>query len=328
MVHISNPRTFRIVQLADELRKELGLPRAICADPEGLPFPEGQAFRVWLIDENACQPATADKYLKIVLPFLTYLWYRSPFVRYTAPADQIRNQIRDYLREKLSCGVRPHRHGNFIVTVPKVITQSSVRLYLVALRRFYECAILKGWYADINPLLWSHRLAWRDREFTPRIPPQSGMSLPERKPGRMPETYFCLATGDWKPQIIDDPLLPRRLMPGFTYQRDQLIVRILFESGARIGEVLGLTLGDWRCRGLRYRAVAMSKGSHRERVKEIWWSSETGQLLRQYVATDRTRCDPTGQGLDDLQDSAPLFVNDEGKVYEYTAFYYHWRKAC
>ncbi len=73
MGHISNPRTFRIVQLPDELRHKFGLSRVICADPEGLPFPEGQAFRAWLMDENACQPATADKYLKIVLPFLTYL---------------------------------------------------------------------------------------------------------------------------------------------------------------------------------------------------------------------------------------------------------------
>lgn len=328
MGHFSSPQVFRSVRLPDDLRQEFGLPRIICANPDGLPFPEGQAFRAWLIDENACQPSTADKYLKVLLPFLTYLWFRVPHLLYTASADQIRHHVRGYLRDKLGCGVRPHRNGNFIVTVSQSVTQASVRLYLVALRRFYDCAILNGWYPDVNPLLWQKRLGASELEFTPHMPPQSGMSLPERKRGRMPETYFCLVTGDWKPQIIDDPLLPKRLLVGFTYHRDQLIARILFQSGARVSEVLGLTLGDWRCRGLHDRAVAMSKGSGGARVKEIWWSAETAQLLRRYVETDRRRCDPTGQGLDSLPDSAPLFVTDQGKAYAYPAFYFHWHKAC
>jgi integrase len=328
MGHHSSPHSFRCLRLAEELQQGFGLPRIICADPEGLPFSEGQAFRAWLIDENACQPATADQYLKIILPFLTYLWFRSPSLRFTAPADQIRTQVRDYLRDKLGCGVRPHPHGNFLVTGAKSATLPSTRLYLVALRRFYECAILKGWYREANPLLWQERLLSAERPFTPRMPPESGLTVPERKRGRLPETYFCLVSGEWKPQIIEDPLLPRRVLAGFTYERDRLIVRILFESGARVSEVLGLTLGDWRACGLRTRALAMSKGSHGERVKEIWWSSETAHWLRHYVETDRQRCDPRGQRLDQLPDSAPLFVTEEGQPYAYAAFYYHWHRAC
>ncbi len=324
----NSPHAFRIVRLTDELQQELGLPRLICADPEGLPFPEGQTFRAWLVEENACQSATADKYLTILLPFLTYLWLRSPRVHFTAPADQIRQHVRDYLRDKLGCGVRPHPSGNFIVTVPKIVTQASVRFYLVALRRFYDCAILKGWYTDVNPLLWRKPLVATAREFTPHMPPASGLTLPEQKRGRMPETYFCLVTGEWQPQIIDDPLLPGRLLAGFTYRRDQLITRILFQSGARVSEVLGLTLRDWRSRGLRERALAMSKGSSGERVKEIWWSSETAQLLRRYVETERRQCDATGRGLDDLPDAAPLFLTHAGDAYRYAAFYFHWRRAC
>lgn len=324
----SSLHAFRIVRLSDELQQGFALPHLICADPEGLPFPEGQAFRTWLIEENACQSATADKYLTVLLPFLTFLWSRSPRMHFTASPDQIRPQVRDYLRDKLGCGVRPHPKGNFIVTVPKIVTQASVRFYLIALRRFYDCAILKGWYTDVNPLLWQKRLVASESEFTPHMPPQSGMSLPERKHRRIPDTYFCLVSGDWRPQIIEDPLLPGRLLAGFAYRRDQLITRILFQSGARVGEVLGLTLGDWRCRGFRDRAMAKSKGSAGERVKEIWWSTETAQLLRRYVETERRRCDATGRGLNDLPDSAPLFLTDAGKACSYAAFYYHWRRAC
>ncbi len=323
-----SPNAFRVVRLSNELQQEFGLPSLICADPEGLPFLEGQAFRTWLIEENACQRTTATKYLTILLPFLTFLWFRSPRPRFTDPANQIRPQIRDYLRDKLGCGVRPHPNGNLIVTVPKLVTQTSVRLYLVALRRFYECAIQKGWYRDVNPLQWRQHLIGTEREFAPHMPPASGMALPDPRSGRMPESYFCLVSGEWRPQIIEDPQLPTRLLAGFTYGRDELITRILFQSGARVGEVLSLTLGDWRCRGLRDRSLAKSKGSAGDRVKEIWWSTETAQRLRRYVETERRHCDATGRGLDDLPDSAPLFLATTGDAYQYAAFYFHWRRAC
>ncbi len=328
MRHPADLRTFRVVQLSDDHQKEFNLPRFICVEPDGQPFLEGQAFRTWLIEENLCQSTTADKYLKTLLPFLTFLWFSSPPLRYTAPFDQIRSRIRDYLKEKLGCAVRPHRQGNFVVTVPQPVTQQSVRLYLVTLKRFYEFVISKGWYTDANPLLWSKRLMPSEYEFIPSLPPESGLTLPDRKRGRMPETYFCFMAGDWKPHILDDATLPGRLIPGFDLQRDQLIARILFQSGARISEVLGLTMRDWRHHGLRDRALAINKGSLGERVKEIWWSSETAILLRQYVQNERRESDPLQRGLDELPDNARVFITDAGDAYTYFAFYYHWRNAC
>ena len=328
MRYPANLHTFRVVALSDEHQKEFKLPRFICAEPDGQPFLEGQVFRAWLIDENLCQSATADKYLKTLLPFLTFLWFSSPPLRYTAPFNQIRSRIRDYLKEKLGCAVRPHRQGNFVVTVPQPVTQQSVRLCLVVLKRFYEFAISKGWYTDANPLLWSKRLMPSERHFIPAMPPESGLTLPDRKRGRMPDTYFCFRAGEWEPRILDDATLPGRLIPGFNLQRDQLIARILFQSGARISEVLGLTMGDWRHHGLRDRALAINKGSLGERVKEIWWSSETAILLRRYVENERREFDPSSRGLDELPDNAPVFVTDAGTAYTYFAFYYHWRQAC
>ncbi len=319
---------FRIVHLSDELQKEFDLPEKICADPEGLPFPEGQAFHAWLIDDNACQRATANNYLKSVLQFLTYLWFGSPSILYTASAELIRNRIRDYLREKLGCAMRPHRNGNLLVLAPKIVTKTSVRLYLIALKRFYTCAILNGWYTDVNPLVWTQRLAMQASEFTPTMPPHSGMTLPTEKRGRVPETYFCVSAGDWKPHIIDDPEIPKHLVVALIHHRDQLITRILFESGARVGEVLGLTVGDWRSRDLRDRALTSNKGSRGERVKEIWWSSGTSRRLHRYVNEERRQYDPLRRGVDELPDPAPLFVTNEGDPYNYPAFYYHWRKAC
>ncbi len=321
-------RRFRIVRLSDEFQREFALPALICADPDGLPFPEGQAFYHWLVDDNACEPVTAHNYLQAVVPFLTFLWFGCPSLRYTAPAEQLRHSVRDYLKGELGCAVRPHRNGNFQVRVSRTMTGPSVRLFLTALRQFYTCAILKGWYTDPNPLVWAAQLAPSVGLFLPQMPPSSGMTLPEDRKGRMPETYFCVISGDWQPHILDDPNLPKRLLTAFAQRRDQLIARILFESGARVSEVLGLTLGDWRRRGLRERALAVNKGSRGARVKEIWWSSTTAQSLRNYVNEDRRHSDSRRRRLEDLPDSVGLFLTQAGKPYTYAAFYWNWQMAC
>ena len=319
---------FRIVKLSAALQKEFDLPQLVCADPEGLPFPEGNAFYRWVIDENACEPATAYNYLSAVFPFFTFLWEGSPSLRYHAPSEHIRQRIRDYLKERLGCVVRAHAHGNLIVKQSKPISATSARLFLTALRRFYFCAKLKGWYTDINPLEWASRLTGAESNFRPRMPPRSGSTLPGKQTGRVPDTYFCVVADDWQPHIIDDPNLRQLLLPAFKQTRDRVIARILFDSGARISEVLGLTMSDWRSLGQRERALAMNKGSHGARVKEIWWSADTAQLLRDYINAERHRCDPRGYGLEDLPDVAPLFVTDEGDPYTYKAFYANWQGAC
>lgn len=319
---------FRVVRLSDELQKEFDLPELICADPDGLPFPEGTAFYRWVIDDNACEPTTAYNYLSAVLPFFTFLWNSSPPLRYCANAEQIRTRVRDYLKDRLGCIVRLHRNGNFTVTRSKTITGTSARLFLTALKRFYQCAILKGWYTDSNPMVWTTRLIVPEPDFIPRMPPRSGLTQPDSKKGRVPDTYFCIVSEDWEPRIIDDPHLRQLLAPAFTQPRDQIIARILFDSGARISEVLGLIMTDWRSLGQRERALAMNKGSRGERVKEIWWSADTTQLLRDYINTEGRHYDPQGRGSEELPDSAALFVTDEGKPYTYKAFYANWQRTC
>lgn len=327
MSKITTLNRFRIVKLPEALQKEFDLCQPLCADPEGMPFLEGQTFYAWVTGENACEPATAYNYLNAVLSCLTFLWEGSPSLRYTAPAEQIRQRMRVYLKDKLGCVVRPHRAGNFTVRVTKTITAPSARLCLTALRRFYYCATLKGWYGDPNPLEWTTRLA-SEREFKPQMPPRSGMTLPADRKGRVPDTYFCVVSGEWHPRILDDPQLRQRLLPAFTHTRDRVIARILFDSGARVGEVVGLTLGDWQRCGQRERALTTNKGSHGERVKEIWWSADTAQLLRNYLNQERRHCDRAGRRLEALRASAPLFLTEQGTPYTYAAFYANWQKAC
>ena len=101
-----------------------------------------------------------------------------------------------------------------------------------------------------------------------------------------------------------------------------------YESGARIGEILQLTVGDWRRRGARQEALACSKGSRGRRIKAIRFSSTTAKILLQYLNTDRASLDRAQRRLDELDNDDPLFLSRRRKPYSYEAFKPHWYKLC
>jgi integrase len=110
--------------------------------------------------------------------------------------------------------------------------------------------------------------------------------------------------------------------------RDQIVVRMAYESGARIREVLCLTVGDWRARGCSQEATTFNKGSRGRRVKVIRFSSETARMVRAYVNTERWRWDRQQRRLEQLEDDDPLFVSQRCKPYDYEAFKPHWYTLC
>ncbi len=197
-------------------------------------------------------------------------------------------------------------------------------VHLVALKRFYNYLLWADKYSEPNPLRWEKWLAIQ----AVKIGLQARSSA-HKPTGRTPETYFCVVASEWKPKIIDDPALPQQLIRGMVHQRDQIIVRMLFESGARISEILSLTVDDWRhLLGRRHGAMATNKGSWGQRVKEVWWSSETSQQLRLYLNGDRHHHDPFNRNLSELSETDPLFITETGRPYRYPAFYYHWHQVC
>jgi integrase len=164
----------------------------------------------------------------------------------------------------------------------------------------------------------------------PRMPQESGVEAPRHR--RPSENYFRLAGEDWVPEPIDDPGLPAELLAGAKQAglslRDQIVVRIAFESGARISEVLGLTVGDWRARNCNQEATAFSKGSRGRRVKFLRFSPETAKLLHRYVSGERKGLDPGKRSLEHLADTDPLFLSARRQPYGYKAFIPHWEALC
>ncbi len=136
---------------------------------------------------------------------------------------------------------------------------STVRVFLSALKRFYSSALFADEYTYVHPLTnpvvhLLEAVAQEDadvRRSRPKMPSESGIEEPESK--RSSDNYFRLVDDKWIPEPIDDPSLHLRLITGFgqahVSRRDQIIIRMAFESGARISELLTLTLGDWRKAG-------------------------------------------------------------------------------
>ncbi|MBI4544731.1 MAG: integrase [Gemmatimonadetes bacterium] len=251
--------------------------------------------------------STSLSYLHALLPFFAFVDREAGHGdgrQWGAPPADVRRLVEAYLACQHRCLVRPHRAGFQLVSLTAG-THSTIRVFLSALKLFYRVMHAQGAYAFTNPLQDSVRTLMTraeesidDDDGWPRMPEISGVVAP-RRPRRLSDSYFKLVGADWVPQVVDDPSLPARVLAGGRRLprwglREECVTRLLFESGGRVSEVTGLTLGDWLRRGLLQEATAFSKGSHGRRVKFLRFSSDTAKLLRRYVDGERRRLDPRG----------------------------------
>lgn len=212
---------------------------------------------------------------------------------------EIRNALREYLSVGAKCKLtnRPDTLG-LKVTYVRVTsgTKINVPTLLVALKRLYSMLIAKSLYKDENPLVHPeaaaiaaevrgtyHRATLAIEGRAP-MPAASGVDPPGEV--RLSENYFRCIQARWIPQSIDDPDFPRVVydagkQAGWSL-RELCIIRTLFESGARISEVLALTAQDWSVSHFMNRLRAQNKGSHGLRVKHLVISQITAKLYRRY----------------------------------------------
>jgi integrase len=271
--------------------------------------------------------------------------------RWDGEPDFVRLAIKDYLVQLLRCKVREHRLGFHLVAITSG-TKSTVRIFLASMKLFYSVMIQRGYYLFSNPLqdrLSSLLINLEDdqtpHDMLPQMPERSGVVPPRPKQKqRLSDSYFKLEKEDWVPQIIDDPTLPALILAGGEHlkhwgDRERCVTRLLFESGGRVSEVVGLTLSDWVARGMLQEANAFSKGSYGRRVKFLRFSSETSKLLRRYFDGERRVLDPHHASLDeylamarskqvDLQ-TIPLFLSRQRTPLSAKTYREHaWNPAC
>jgi integrase len=295
--------------------------------------------------------STARVYLNAVIPFLDWLesseseggvgrnWNDSP--------EAIRQGVGDHLVERLKCKVREHYAGFQLVSLTDG-TRTTVRVFLSALKLFYRIMRAQNRYRYANPLIDGPSAVLaeiQDRiaatSSLPRMPEVSGVIPPRKR--RLSDSYFKLVGESWTPQVIDDPEFPARILSGGESVgwrlQEQCITRILFESGCRVSEAVGLSLRDWAARGLLQEAQTFSKGSHGRRVKFVRFSAATAKLLRRFFDTERCHSDRNHYGLNDYIHQAqehgtdlyhvPLFLCRRGTQLTPKAFREgYWNPAC
>jgi integrase len=226
-----------------------------------------------------------------------------------AEPPQVRHAVRQYLTVAAECRitVRPDTLGLKASYINATAgTRINVGLLLVALKKLYDVLIDRSLYPCANPMVHEaahqtmgevrrlRREAMRAATGRAPMPAISGVDTPPTDL-RLSENYFRFVRTQWQPQSIDDPDFPRAVYAaGAQYGwslRELCITRMLFESGARVSEVVALTAGDWAVSQFLNRFHACNKGSHGRRVKTLVVSHQTATLCRRYFDdADHGRC--------------------------------------
>ena len=328
--------------------------------PDGLP----ELFLTLFANELArsLSEASVPAYLREVVSFAN--WTSRDAISRTqgwhlyGKPHEVRNALREYLSVGTKCKLttRPDTLGVKVTYVQVTRgTKINVPTLLVALKRLYGVLIAKRLYAYENPLVHpeaadlvaelrgNYRRAIFAIEGRAPMPAVSGVDPPSGV--RLSENYFRCIQARWMPQSIDDPDFPRAVYAAGKLHgwglREFCVVRTLFESGARISEVLTLMAQDWSVSHFMNRFRAQNKGSHGVRVKQLVVSQLTAKLCRRYFddphagrrahAPDRlTLHDLTKlleSGSEQLAET-PLYLTNRGTAMSAKLFRdYYWAPA-
>lgn len=283
--------------------------------------------------------SSATSYLKCLLPFFKWLEEESNYqgnrVQWNESEGKIRVAVEDYLQYEMSCKVRDKDSFRFVNLTNK--SPTTISRFLSALKSFYKSMIRLKYYPHHNPLidgqaiLHSYKEEVRGvREDKPRMPSVAGTEDPVIH-RRLTDSYFKIINEEWQPKIIDDMNLPYQVYQAGKKvnwsQREMIIARMLFETGARTSEIIELTVGDYRQRRSHQEVSTFNKGSHGRKIKFLRFSKDTVKRLFHYIDTERKSYDENHFGFEQLPDDAPIFLSANGTAFTYHAWYYHWNRA-
>jgi integrase len=324
------------------------------ASPPGSPYPllivDSRGLPVFFLCEwyrrkiEADPGRTADTYLDMALPWAGFL-LRHEYA-WNAPPDRVRSYLVEFLREDVACLVAPDskREEGLLVetTGNSPLSKSSLSVLLAALTSIYDTLIDAGYYAYPNPLR-SERVVALKREHIRQIknagaPDHAGIRGEswQETDCAFPTNHFRQRRGKvWEPQVVLEPdAVQQRMRETIdfmvlhaTFQRDQVILLLLRQTGARLSEVIEMTVGGYRNARRAGRALVKNKGSRGREEKTIYFTPSLDRRLLDYIRTERANYDPQGRKrLEELDDHDPLFLTQTGKPYTRAAFYYHWKR--
>jgi len=251
----------------------------VAVDRHGLPVPEAT---IWYHLRRQPGPnRTRDTYLGYLLPVLAF--FRDQGWDWAAPPEQVRHGLLAFQCECLHLLISPDRLlEGFRVqpTAQTPLSESGLRCLHAAVRSFYETLREADLYPFANPMT-SFVLTGLKRARAKMVgnavaPDHAGIrSLSHAASIRGPTAFFRAGQReDWAPDrrlLIPDVL--RGLRAALEHMLDQprsaladrerAVLLLLRFTGARVTEVLGLTVGGYRSHtadGIAHQALVVNKG--------------------------------------------------------------------
>ncbi len=320
--------------------------------------PPGSQFPVMIVDRTGLpvfflsewyrrkkaldQGRTPDTYLDMLLPWAGYLLQQSH--AWNDAPDRIRAHLVEFLRTNVGCQVSPGQEDGYQLetTGTSPLSKSSLGVLLAALTSLYDVMSSGGYYAYANPMR-SEYLALLKREHLQHVknagaPDHAGIRGESHQATNQayPTAFFRQKRGRvWEPSVVLEPDEVQEriratldfMIAHATFQRDQVVLLLLRQTGARLSEIVQMTVGGYRRAQHVGQAFVRNKGSRGREEKTIYFTPVIEQQLHKYIQDERAAHDPQGRKkLAELDDSDALFLTGQGDPYNRAAFYYHWNK--
>jgi hypothetical protein len=310
----------------------------IIIDSTGLPiFPLCEWYRR---KKEYDDGRTPDTYLEMILPYFGFLSQKG--YAWNEPPERVRAFLVEFLRTDVGCQVSPGREDGYHVetTGASPLSKSSLTVLLAALTSLYGTLSEAGYYPFENPMRSQRLISLRQEHIArlknPGAPDHAGIRSETHQETHQayPTTFFRQKRRKvWEPEVVmESDVVQEQMRKTIDYmvqhapfQRDQVILLLLRQTGARLSEVVEMTAGGYRKAQHAGRSFVKNKGSRGREEKIIYFTDTIENQLLSYIRSERAQYDPHGYTrLEQLNDRDPIFLTETGKPYTRSAFYYHW----
>ena len=287
--------------------------------------------------------STRNTYLACLLPYFTFL--AEDECPWNAPPERLRQVLLAFHRDRLGCLIHPTRGSDTVeiaLTRQTPLQESTLRVMRAALRDFYLVMKEAGLYAFANPLSSEVLIALKreqERALANRgAPDHAGVRAETHEQSRRRPTAFLRqrqAQG-WKPEVRKEladvrqgihAVLDAMLASESVSAREKAVLSLLQTTGARLHEIVLMTVGGYQNQGIAGQAQVMNKGSFGREIKTIYFAHnpDVQQALNVYLEQVRPLHDPHGRTrLANVGQEDPLFLTERKTPYSPKAFYYQW----
>lgn len=124
--------------------------------------------------------------------------------------------------------------------------------------------------------------------------------------------------------VLDSMIDSKQVSP-----REKAVLELLQNTGARLHELVLMTVGGYRNEGIAGQAQVVNKGSMGQEIKTIDFghNPKVERALDIYMKQIRPLHDPhKRRKLAQVADQETLFLTERGTPYSTRAFYWHWYK--